>query len=137
MNLGRFGLKPELLEEYATRFDALIRPIASSQIIAGILGCLPASTRARMLKGNQMLLLSKLAQVLVEAQEVKLESGEMVKLAGVLRSAGQVQRTETGSSARSKGRPSNPDAALFDHDRFGRAVRVLYGLSWPPCDRGE
>lgn len=130
LDLGRFGVSMDNLTGYAAALDELIRPVASAQIVAGMLGCLPASLRARILRGNQVLLLSKLQQVLWESQASVIEAGELVKLATVLKSAAHRRRRKGGTS---KKKNMRADEALFDEARMAEAVRSLYGLTWPPA----
>ncbi len=128
--LERYGISMEMLSGYAATLDELVRPVASTQIVAGVLGCLPASFRSRMLRGNQVLLLSKVAAILWESRESQMEVGELLKLATLLRAAAQTRRQQAGGR-RGKEGGSPKEAALFDMGRMGGSVRALYGLSWP------
>ena len=88
----------------------------------------PARYRRQIMTGNQVLLLSKVAHVLTEAEDKAIEAGELVKLASVLRSAAQAsQRPLRGKPMGRKRR--EPD--LLDLEDQTGSVRMVYGLSYP------
>lgn len=126
LDLSRHGVSLAAVRRYAAVLEEVLRPVASAQVIAGVLKCLPSRARRDILAGNQLLLLSKVACALSEASASDLPAGELVKLAGVLRSAAQGRsRTRRGKAAKGGGED------LLDPTQMGPALRMLYGLSWP------
>lgn len=130
LELEKHGISVADLQSYRDALDELIRPVASVQVIAGVLGCLPEKYRRRLMMGNQVLLLSKVAKALADTQKEDFAAGELLKLASVLRAAALTQergrKPVPGSRADKK---AGPD--LLDFGIMTRAVRTLYGMIWP------
>jgi hypothetical protein len=137
LKLDKFGVTSAELERYAEMLEELIRPIACSQFVAGVLGCLPAAYRRRLMTGNQILLMSKVAKILSQSNKEEFAAGELVKLANVLRAAAQPRvSTRQSRSAKAAGKQDPKDATIaavdfLSDERVIRDVRSLYGLTWP------
>jgi hypothetical protein len=129
LSLETHGITPGALKQYARMLDELIRPVAAAQVMAGVLGCLPETYQRRILTGNQVLLLSKVAHILTHTPDDKIQSSELVKLAGVLRSAARHSQKSSEQTER-KGKASRSVETL-NIEEMGRAVRSVFGLCWP------
>ncbi len=136
----RYGVSLASLKTYAARLDRLVRPAAASQVVAAVLGCLPADHRDRLVAGTQVMLLSKVVHALTreeqEEEAAPLSIADLGRLAGVLRSVTAANRANTGARSDGKRRASKsgcePDLPPgTDQDTLAEAVRMLYGLPWP------
>lgn len=133
----RYRVSVTALESYARRLEELIRPVLASQVVAGVLGCLPESMRRRMLAGSQVMLLSRAVQALHFEEKTPLPVADLAKLATVIHSigsragsAGHRGTRKKPEENRAEGESSRP-GAMGDSDRLAEAVRMIYGLPWP------
>lgn len=136
---SRHGISRASLRTYARKVESLVRPEITAQVVAGVLGCLPRRYREQVANGSQVMLLSRVVGAL-EHKETALSVAELAKLASVLASVARRTRRSKVPS-RDARRPAvsgpplagaaNPQAPL-DPSSMARAVRLLYGLSWPP-----
>ena len=133
---NQYGLKYASLKIYARRLEEFVRPAMTAQVMAGILGCLPERHRRQVFDGSQILLVSKVLNLLDDTGgDASLSVAELAKLAAVLASAAGKGRGRDGSSnnnqlplnddpaATTGDRPAPPDAS-----RLSAAVRMVYGL---------
>ncbi len=135
----RYRITPTALQTYARKLEQLIRPVLTSQLIAAALGCLPESYRQQLVDGSQVLLLSRIVQGLTTGDESGLPVADLAKLASILSA---VAGRTTTARARTRGAGGKPTSASKDADapvsaadpaKMAEAVRMLYGLSWPPA----
>jgi len=137
----RYGLSHSSLRSYARKLEKFVRPAAASQLMAGVLGCLPEGYRRRLVAGGQVLLLSRVVQALSAEGGAELSVAELAKLASVLSAVGSRSRlTADRAKAAHKDRPlptgeSGPKSPAGDPVKLAEAVRMLYGLPWPPDNR--
>ena len=137
---GRYGISVAMLKTYAARVEEMVRPAVTSQVLAGVLGCLPESHRRRLIAGSEVLLVSKMLQALEHAGTA-LSVAEMAKLGSILGSLGrrESRRIQRPSSS---GTPDASDSSVESKGhgtrqspiKLAETVRLLYGLSWPPED---
>lgn len=117
-----YGISPTALRGYVRRLEALARPIVGAQVLAAVLGCLPAAYRRKVVDGSQTLLVSRVVQALM-CEKNGLSVGEMARLASILgpssRGRGAARRVAGGK--RGPGDESDPG-------RLPESVRLLYGL---------
>jgi len=138
---GKYGISAAVLRTYARKLEQVARPVVTSQILAGVLGCLPAAYRRKVVQGSEVILLSKVLNALGKEKN-QLSVAELAKLASVL---GTLARRPSGSAARSaragrrnEGSSLAGDIAPVDPVKLAESVRMVYGLSWPPeeCKQG-
>ena len=143
----RYGISGSVLRSYACKLEQFVRPAAASQLMAGVLGCLPEEYRQRLVAGGQVLLLSRVVQALSAEGGAELSVAELAKLASVLSAVGgrtrlPAARAKVSSKARTSlagestqepasGEP-DPKPSIGDSAKLAEAVRMLYGLPWPP-----
>jgi len=129
----RYGVSLRALGRYARNLERLVRPAVASQVMAGVLGCLPAHFRRRLFDGSLVLLLSRVNQVLNDEEGPRLSVSELAKLADVLKDLAHCRSDPAGRPSRrgaKGGRAARAGEA--DPSKLAEAVRALYGLSWPP-----
>jgi len=147
---GRYGISASVLRSYTRKLEQFVRPAAASQLMAGVLGCLPEEYRQKLLAGGQVLLLSRVIRALSAEGGTELSVADLGKLATVLsavsgRSISPSIKTRTTSKKRSsqnsdsmqESASSAFDSSTLSHDptQLAEAVRMLYGLPWPPDER--
>ncbi|NLX14568.1 MAG: hypothetical protein GXY44_13075 [Phycisphaerales bacterium] len=139
----RYGISRAALRVYAGKLEQLVRPRVASQVLAGVLGCLPVSYRRKLAAGSEVMLLSRLAQTLSNDNPSSLTVADLAKLAGLLKALGQTCITDHArkprrekNRARALSAPES-ESAVSDSDRIAEAVRTLYGLSWPTDRKSE
>lgn len=131
---SRFGVTLDSLKTYARRLEQLVRPVLVSHVLAGVLGCLPEAYRREMLDGSRVLLLSRVVKALSADERDSLSVADLGKLGSLLSTAGR----SPGTSHRSGGTPerstrdTDPPVSSSSPVEMAEAVRMLYGLSWPP-----
>lgn len=132
---GRYGISPDSLANYARKLEQFVRPAMTSQVMAGVLGCLPASYRRQLVAGGQVMLLSKVVQALADDErEAALSVADLAKLAAVLAAvsvSGPLKPPPAGSTrAGHKGRRNvlAGGAAIEDPTQLAEAVKMVYGL---------
>ncbi|HSW46384.1 MAG TPA: hypothetical protein VLM89_12520 [Phycisphaerae bacterium] len=132
---GRYGISPAALRSYARRLEEFARPAMTSQVLAGVLGCLPAGHRRRVLTGSQVLLLSKVVKLLTDGRgDAELSVADLAKLATVLGSLAGRRTTSSnaktpGGSQRTLRTAPAETAAIQDATSLTEAVRLVYGLT--------
>jgi hypothetical protein len=133
----RFGITLSALGTYARRLERVIRPMATGEVITGILGCLPVSYRRRLLAGNEVLLLSRVSQSLSgESRMPVLPVSDLARLAVVLKSlANRLGRGKAGRNGRRGGK--HEANAAMEPSSLGAAISKVYGLDWPPRNLDE
>jgi hypothetical protein len=135
---GRYGISHSALRSYARKLEQFVRPAVASQLMAGVLGCLPEGYRQRLVAGGQVLLLSRVVQALSAEGGAELSVAELAKLASVLSAVGSRSRSPAaGAKAAPHTRSSSagevdPKPPTGDPAKLAEAVRMLYGLPWPP-----
>lgn len=127
LSLTKYQIRSGDVTDYAATFDELVRPAVSAQVIAGVLGCLPASYRKQLARGSEVLLLSKLTQVLSADSEQTISVSELMKLASILRASRGKRAVTRGRG----GKRREASTESFSDDHVSAAVNRLYGLSWP------
>lgn len=132
----RYGISRAALRTYAGKLEQLVRPMAASQVLAGVLGCLPASYRRKLAAGSEVMLLSRLVKTLHDEQSSTLAVADLAKLAVLLKTMRPPHRKNTTPKRRRNGLPRDsanppPNSEVFDSEQMAEAVRTLYGLSWP------
>ena len=137
----RYKVSLPMLRTYARKLEELARPVMASQLIAGLLGCLPEGYRQRLVAGSQVLLLSRVVQALTAEDDSGLSVADLAKLASILSAlAGQSVLSEK-KRGRSRSKASGEHERDSDGDRpaapanptkLAEAVRAIYGISWPP-----
>ena len=136
----RFGISGSALRSYARKLEQFVRPAVASQLMAGVLGCLPEAYRQRLIAGGQVLLLSRVVQALLAEGGAELSVADLAKLASVLSAMGNRSRLPalkakaaptTRTSQTGEGEP-DPEPAAGNPTKLAEAVRMLYGLPWPP-----
>jgi hypothetical protein len=133
----RYGVTLASLRTYARKLEELVRPVVTSQVVAGVLGCLPEEYRQGLLAGSRVLLLSRIVQALSGHDGASLSVSDLGKLATILSAAARAApapsepKRPAGKGAR---RTRDADTSLTPSDptQMAEAVRLLYGLSWPP-----
>ncbi len=133
----RYGISRAALRTYAGKLEQLVRPMAASQVLAGVLGCLPASYRRKLAAGSEVMLLSRLVKTLNDEKTSTLAVADLAKLAVLLKTVRYPYRKSTTPKRRHNRSPRDsvnpsPDSAVGDSEQMAEAVRTLYGLSWPP-----
>lgn len=139
---ARYGVSLAALRSYARKLEQLVRPAAASELLAGVVGCLPEDYRHRLVAGSQVLLLSRVIQALAGETGSQLTVAELARLAAIL--GGMAGERHAPSDSRSRRRqprpPSSPSSPTASDDtppatgnphRLAEAVRTLYGLPWP------
>jgi hypothetical protein len=140
----KYELSAEEVTAYAEKVEQLVRPEVTSQVMAGVLGCLPKAYRRQLVAGGEVLLVSRVLQAL-NTQETGLTVAEMAKLASIpmslARRSGSEQQGGVGGGRVRKSRSGqahggdDPSAeGGGDPIKLAESVRLLYGLSWPPGD---
>lgn len=138
----QYGLSYDSLEYYASRLEEFVRPAMTAQVMAGILGCLPERYRRQVFTGSQVLLVSKVLNLINNTDSnATLTVAELAKLATVLASAAGNARTRDGSPKNNQlplsddpAAPSDDQPAPADASRLSAAVRMVYGLGLPNQD---
>jgi len=132
---GRYGVSLGSLAGYAEKLEQLVRPAMMSQVMAGVLGCLPASYRHQLVAGGQVMLLSRVVQALADDErEEALSVADLAKLAAVLAAVSGSRPTK--SSAGGSGKAAHKSArnvlaggaAIEDANQLNEAVKMVYGL---------
>ncbi|GMU21740.1 MAG: hypothetical protein AMXMBFR13_18300 [Phycisphaerae bacterium] len=133
----KFGITMAALKTYARRLERALRPMATGEVVTGILGCLPVSYRRRLLAGNEVLLLSRVSQSLSgESHQPVLPVSDLARLAVVLKSlANRLGRVKTAGSGRGGGKQEANGA--IEPSNLGAAISKVYGLDWPPRNLDE
>ncbi|UCD30589.1 MAG: hypothetical protein JSV03_09020 [Planctomycetota bacterium] len=132
----RYKVSLSSLRSYARKLEEFVRPAMTSQLMAEILGCLPDSYRQQVVAGGQVMLLSKVLQALSIDRGSALTVAELARLASVL--SGVSSRGNMGRTAASgyhdgeKGEQTDTDTDSTSPNKMAEAVRMLYGLPWPP-----
>ncbi|HOW69266.1 MAG TPA: hypothetical protein PKY77_01595 [Phycisphaerae bacterium] len=138
----RYGISAAALKRYARQLERCLRPVVAAQLTAAMLGCLPAEYRRQITDGGQMLLLSKVVQALTGPQSADKEPpretlsvADLARLAAVVRAAGSPSTSghrpgHDDGKSRGRGR-RDAEQASRNPGALSRAVRLLYGLSWP------
>lgn len=135
----KYGISATALRSYAERLEQLVRPAVTSQVVAGVLGCLPEAYRRQMVAGSQVMLISRVLQTM-ESPDATLSVAELAKLASILAALGRqgerprkpARRGTTGRNGTEADESANDAAQTAEPTRLAEAVRTLYGLSWPP-----
>jgi hypothetical protein len=137
-----YGVTHKGLKTYASRLERLVRPVLTAQVMAGALGCLPESYRQQLVAGTRVMLLSRVVQTLQGREPSSLTIADLAKLASILSAVARPGTdTEGGVSRRPRsGCPDRPHGAerAVPRDapaRITEAVRLVYGLTWPPEDQ--
>lgn len=136
----RYKVSLAALRTYTGKLEQFVRPVLTSQLMAGVLGCLSEEYRQQLVAGSQVLLLSRVIKALTADGEAALSVADLAKLASVLSSfAGRATTARAKTDrARGKRRGNNEDAgaalSAANPTKLAEAVRTLYGLSWPPGD---
>jgi hypothetical protein len=137
---SRFGVSDQTLRSYASRLEAYARPVVASQLMAAVLGCLPEGYRRQLMAGNQVLLLSRVANALTAEESVALTVPDLARLTSALSalagrmtpaSRGRPESTRKASTAEQAAPAVGPAEAPA---QLAEAVRMIYGLSWPIQD---
>ncbi len=133
----RFDISITALRRYARKLEQFVRPTVTSQLMAGVLGCLPKSYRRTLVAGGEVLLLSRVVKALTAEEKGKPALGvaDLAKLASVLSAVGrrtQAVRSQKLRAGRGEKADTNPDAGALNSASLAEVVRELYGLSWPP-----
>lgn len=146
----RYGIQARALRTYARRLERLVRPALASQLVSGLLGCMPEAFRQQLIAGSQVLLLSRVVAALLddargedeEGSGRSLSAADLAKLASVVNAVAGRSRSRGRSrpGRREDGSPGAPSGASTpgappdepDPEKISRAVRWLYGLDWPP-----
>ncbi len=121
------------LKEYAGKLEQLIRPAMTSEVIAGVLGCLPEDCRERLLAGSQVMLVSRVIQALADEESAgSLSVADLARLATILRSATRQSRVSGGSSTRRGGIDCAATGNVpLNEDEIAQAMAHVYGLLCP------
>lgn len=131
----KYAITPAMLATYARKLEQLMRPTVTSQVMAGVLSCLPEAYRRRLIRGSEVLLVSKVLAAL-NTSETPLTVAEMAKLASILMSVAKQNGSPARQSKRvdSQGTDSGARdrAEAVDPAKMAESIRLLYGLSWPP-----
>lgn len=141
-DLAQYRISLPALRAYARRLEELARPAAASQLIAGVLGCLPVGYRRRTLAGAQVLLLSRVVQALSCETNPPLSVAELARLGSVLAlMARPHQASRSAGAKRTHFRPPPAAQGEMQLSRIQDVVRRVYGLSLPVASqesgRGE
>ncbi|HOJ56732.1 MAG TPA: hypothetical protein PK184_13015 [Phycisphaerae bacterium] len=128
--LSSYGISPAALRSYARRLEELVRPAATSQMLAAVFGCLPAGYRRRLLDGTQVVLLSRVIQALSAEPAQPLTIAEMVRLGTVLSAIARTTERPQGPGAK-RSRSTRPaaDQEMMQPAKIKELVRSIYGLS--------
>lgn len=126
----QYGVTPAALRAYARRIEELARPVATARLMAGVYGCLPAAQRRKLLAGSQVLLLSRVIQVLSTEGDTALSVAELARLGSIVsgmagRKATRNPKPAKDSKNRTRGRAEIP----ADGGDIAALVRQVYGLN--------
>jgi len=126
----RYGISTRMLASYASRLERFIRPAVTSQVMAGVLGCLPEKYRRQLVAGSQVLLVSRVIQALSDEESAAaLSVAELAKLAYVLASfSGRARAQQPGAAGTDQQSATEPGSSPRDVTQLAEAVRVVYGL---------
>lgn len=142
-----YGISTSVLRSYARKLEQFVRPAAASQLMAGVLGCLPEEYRQQLVAGGQVLLMSRVVKALSDEGGTELSVADLAKLGSVLSAVGgRPSVSATRIKSTQKKRSSKDDASeqesvagesasissSHDPTKLAEAVRMLYGLPWPP-----
>src|SRR5688572_13036071 len=136
LKLSTYGVSVAVLKKYAVRLEKWVRPSLTAQLLAGVLGCLPKDYHRQIVDGSQVMLLSRVIQALSADSKHALPAADLAKLASILSAFGAAtskaaaQSMNKGAKKGSKEPESEPTATMDDAS-MARAVRGLYGLTWP------
>ncbi|MBI4578454.1 MAG: hypothetical protein HY718_02060 [Planctomycetes bacterium] len=138
----KYGISVTALRTYAGKLEEFVKPTLTSQVLAGVLGCLPVSYRRRLVAGSEVMLVSRILQALND-EKMGLTVAELARLGSIL--SGLARRGAASNRPAGRGKPSGTDARPDESaDRNGpdpvkmaRTVRLLYGLSWPLSGTGR
>jgi hypothetical protein len=128
--LDKYGISPSALCNYAKKLNRWTLPMATSRLVASLVGCLPAGDLEEITSGGQVLLLSRVAELLSDAEQ-GLSVTELAKLAAVLRGIGaRGSRTTVKRTNRSDPSPEKKsEVPACDHQKLSEAVRLVSGLT--------
>ena len=129
----RYGVSFHALRTYADRLERFVRPAMTSQVMAGVLGCLPARYRRQLVAGSEVMLVSRVVQALSdEGSAGALSVADLARLAAVLEKLA-VRGKPSGArkSRRDSRNVLTGDTSIHDATQLAQAVRAIYGLSWP------
>lgn len=133
--IEKYAITPAMLATYARKLEQLMRPTVTSQVMAGVLSCLPEAYRRRLIRGSEVLLVSKVLAAL-NTSKTPLTVAEMAKLASILMSVAKQNRSPTRRSDRQaeqgSGLTACDRAEAADPAKMAESIRMLYGLDWPP-----
>ncbi len=109
----RYGVSTRVLAAYAGRLERFIRPAMTSQVMAGVLGCLPERYRRQLVEGSQVLLVSRVIQALSDDESAAaLSVAELAKLAYVLASfVGRARAQPRGGAGTAEQCEAEPDSS--------------------------
>jgi len=132
----RYNISLASLRNYARKLEQFVKPAMGSQLLAELLGCLPESYRQQVASGNQVLLLSKVLQALTMGGADALSVADLAKfstiLSGIASRTNMGSKKSTGSGPKKKGPPAESEPSGAEPGKVAEAVRMLYGLPWPP-----
>lgn len=132
LELSKYKISPAALKSYAQRLERLVKPAATSNLLAGVLGCLPDAHRRQLVAGGQVMLLSRVIHTISCENKVALSVAELAKLASILETFAKSQ-AKAGRGRKTEDRKSAADSAatIGDPRKLGEAIRMIYGLDWP------
>lgn len=134
LRLGEgYGITSEMLQEYTKLVTQFARPILTSHLAASIMSCMPGTYQRHIVRGTEVLLLSRLVSALEgpDDKQKALRTPDLVKLAAAMTNVLRLM----GRHPRAVQRPKKPaDAATQSAQTVSRSVRTavesLYGINW-------
>lgn len=129
----RYGISTATLKTYAGKLEQLVRPVVTSQVLAGVLGCLPAAYRRKLIQGSEVILVSKVLEAL-NSQQSQLSVPELTKMASILSALARRRSTPHRAGPRPRladASADTPSPSPTEPTRLAESIRLLYGLPWP------
>lgn len=133
LDLARYGISPKALQTYARRLEDLARPAATGQLLTVVLGCLPPGYRRRVHDGTEVLLLSRLAQVLSSDKSQALSVADLARLVHALATLARSRRHPRSASAKQSQRASlSATRKVIEPAVVQALVHGVYGANLDP-----
>lgn len=128
-DLPRYHITLSALRAYARRLEDIARPAAAGQVLAVVLGSLPPSYRRGMRNGTEVLLLSRMAQMISSVSSEPLSVAELARLGPVLAAMSRHhRRRESAGAKRTHSSPSKSGPKEIQPTAIKGIAHDLYGV---------
>jgi len=138
----KYGVSRDNLRTYARKLERVAEPYFAGNLAAAVLGCMPASYRAQVTVGSQIILISRLVKALTQ-NESTLKISDLVRLSSILRTAtatGAARNATTkgcGRNGENRRRLGASPASPSRQAALVEAVKTVYGLEYPAPRHGQ